>query len=111
MIEKLTNYGLPGNLDQRATVPSSFSGPASPFHDLLKNEMNSSSSLEKMVLDFLIKTIESILSKTDQTGSMVLIFQNPFSGGGLFATPPGSEKPVIRNRSRAVGRPTQGTRN
>ena len=68
MIEKLTNYGLTGNLDQRATVPSSLSGPASPFHDLLKNEMVPSSSLEKIVLDFLIKTIESILSKTDQTG-------------------------------------------
>jgi hypothetical protein len=87
MIEKLTNYGLTGNLNHRATVPSSFSGPASPFHDLLKNEMVPSSSLEKIVLDFLIKTIESILSKTDQTGQWAS-FSGITSLGEDFLQPP-----------------------
>ncbi len=98
MIEKLTNYGLTGNLDQRVTVPSSFSDPASPFHDLLKNEMNLSSPLEKMALDFLIKTIESILSKTDQKGQW-----SSFSGipslGESFSQP----HQVLKNPSSEPG--------
>ena len=84
MIEKLTNHTSTGNLDQRATIPSSFSGPASPFHNILNKEMNPSASLEKMVLDFLIKTIESILSKTDQTDQWSSFSRIPFWGRALF---------------------------
>ena len=101
MIEKLTNYSLTGLLDRKGTVPSSFSGTASPFHNILNNEMTHSASLEKMVLDFLIKTIESILSKADQTDQWSSFSRTPSCWGDPFWQPlPASKKSVIRNRSQ-----------
>ena len=98
MIEKLTNYGLTGNLDQKVTVPSTFSGAASPFHNILNNEMNASASLEKMVVDFLIKTIESILSKADQTDQWSSFSGIPFLGEGSF-----QPHPILKNPLSETG--------
>jgi soluble lytic murein transglycosylase-like protein len=84
MIEKLTNYSQTGYPDQRESIPSSFSGPGSLFNNMLKNEMSPSDSLERMVLNFLIKTMESIFSKTDQTDQWPSFSRISFLGEGSF---------------------------
>jgi hypothetical protein len=88
MIEKLTNYPVPGSLDQRMSLPSSLSGVASPFNAILNHEMSAPSSLEKIFLDFLIKTIESILSKTDQADQWPSFSRIPFLGDGSVQPQP-----------------------
>jgi len=84
MIEKLFSSDLTRNLAQRAAVPSSLSDTSSPFQTILNQEKNPSTSLEKMLLDFLIKTIESIMAKTDQTDTGSSFFSLPFFGGVSF---------------------------
>jgi hypothetical protein len=94
MIEKLAPYRLTGSLNQRTKVPSSLSGAASPFHELLNNEMSDSASLERMVINYLIKTIESILSKTDQTDQFSSISRISFMGEGALQSPPVQKTPL-----------------
>jgi soluble lytic murein transglycosylase-like protein len=98
MIEKLTNYRLPGSLEQKMSIPSSFPGTASPFNTILDHEMSAPSPLEKVFLDFLIKTIKSILSKTDQDNQWTLFSGIPSLGEGLF-----QPRPVVKNPSAGTG--------
>jgi len=84
MIEKLYSSDLTRNLSQRAAAPSSLSDTSSQFQTILNQEKNASTSLEKMLLDFLIKTIESIMAKTDQTDIWSSFSNLPFLGGVSF---------------------------
>ena len=92
MIKKLTSYSQTGYLDQRGSIPSSFSGSESVFNNVLKNEMGPSASLEKIVLNYLIKTIEFILSKTDQTDQWAPFSRISFLDGDSF-----QPQPVLKN--------------
>jgi soluble lytic murein transglycosylase-like protein len=84
MIEKLTNYHLTERFGQRASIPSSLSSVDSPFNTLLNQEMNAPASLETIALNYLIKTIELMLSKTEQPGQwtsfskLFLTLETPF---------------------------------
>ncbi|OGP49763.1 MAG: hypothetical protein A2Y79_05630 [Deltaproteobacteria bacterium RBG_13_43_22] len=88
MIEKLTYTGPTGTLAPGSAAPPSLSDGSSPFQNILTHEMNSSSSLEKMVLNFLIKTMESIMSTTNQIDPWSSISSIPFFGGASFQAQP-----------------------
>jgi soluble lytic murein transglycosylase-like protein len=105
MIKKLINYQVPGSLDQRVSLPSSLSGVASPFNAILNQEMSVPSSLEKIFLDFLIKTIESILSKTDQADQWAPFSRIPFLGDGSFPS-----QPVHNNTLSEIGPGTSASK-
>lgn len=94
MIEKLTNYQLPKSLDQRVSAPSFLSGAASPFNTILNQEMNTPASLEKTVLNFLIKTIESLMLKTDQADQWTSFSKIPFWGEGSLTPLPVPKNPI-----------------
>jgi soluble lytic murein transglycosylase-like protein len=101
MIEKLTTFKLPGSLEQRVNTPSHLSGGASSFNTYLNQEINTPASLEKIVLDFLMKTIESILSKTDQADPWASFSRIPFLGEGSFQPLPVSKNPIIETGPEA----------
>ncbi len=94
MIERLTNYGLSGSLDPRMNTPFSVSDPASSFQNLLNNELNPSAPLEKMVLNFLIKTIESIFLKNKQGDQWLEFSRISNLGDGAFQSHPGLTTPL-----------------
>ena len=94
MIEKLYTSGLIKNLDQRAAVPSPLSETFSSFQNILNQEKNASTSLEKVVLDFLIKTIESIMSKTDLSDHWCSFPSIPFLGEAPLRPQPALNKPL-----------------
>lgn len=94
MIHKLTNYQLPKHLDQRVSAPSFLSGSASPFNSILNQQMNSPASLEKTVIEFLIKTIESVMSNTDQADLWTSFSRIPFWGEGSLQPLPLSKNPT-----------------
>jgi soluble lytic murein transglycosylase-like protein len=98
MITKLTNYNLTERLGQKTSVSSFLSDTASPFNTILNQEMNAPAPLESIVLDFLIKTIESILSKTDQADQWAPFSGIPFWGEGSL-----QPLPVPNNRINEPG--------
>jgi len=96
MIEKLYTSGLIRNLDPRSVVPPPLSESSSPFQNILDQENNASTSLEKIVLDFLIKTIESILAKNDQSGQWPSFPSIPFIKENSFQSPPVVNNPISK---------------
>jgi soluble lytic murein transglycosylase-like protein len=96
MIEKLYTSGLIKNLDPRGTVPSPLSESFSPFQNILDQEINGATPLEKFVLDFLIKTIESLLVKNDQSGQWPSLSSIPLLKESSLQSPPVINNPVSK---------------
>lgn len=88
MIEQLTLNGLLKNIEGRRPISSYPTGTSSPFDQLLNHELNSSKSLERVVLEYLIKTIESILAKTDQKDPLSSFTNFPLCLEGSFQPQP-----------------------
>lgn len=94
MIEPLHFNNLIKTIDRRPSIPSSFSGSSTPFQDILNQENHSTKSLEQVVLDFLIKTIESILSKEGRVDRSSAFPHFPLFMEGSLQSHPDPVKPL-----------------
>jgi hypothetical protein len=94
MIEKMTPYLMTGYLEQKPLSSFPISTASSPFNQILSHELGSQDPLETLFLNYLIKTIESILAKPDTKDLWSMVANIPFSGGDTFIPQPASKKPV-----------------
>jgi hypothetical protein len=98
MIEKLIPYQLIENLGRKPVCAFPLSETSSPFNHILRHELEGQDSLETVVLNYLIKTIESILSPSDSADLWSMIANIPFMGGDAF-TP----QPALKNTISEIG--------
>ena len=107
MIEKMTNFPLPLILDQRLSSASPLSNNAFPFSTILNQEMNSPASLERNFLIFLIKTIESIMTKADRADQWASVSRISFGGEGSLQPPPALRNPEVETGLEIWGEKTK----
>jgi len=94
MIEKLDCTGLIQNLEKKRSISSSLTSRPFQFEDILSQELGSSKFLEKMVLDFLIKTMESVFSNTDQKDQLFSFKDSPLSLTDFLQPHPEKSRPL-----------------
>jgi hypothetical protein len=80
MIEKVSPFELNSPLLAGRRHPSSGAASSSPFYQILGDELSGPSLLEKTILEFLIKTMESIMSLERQKDPSAFSLGWPISG-------------------------------
>jgi hypothetical protein len=105
MIEKLSQSGLTRELYLRGAGVSPASTSLSPFHHILSEELSKTQPLERAILDFLIKTIESIWTGERRKDPGFFPPVLPISGEMGFGTQPPSPKVLPEDLpGRSAGR-------